>query len=180
MVANCAVKSYRGYMIDLRRILGGLTQAIETEAPDAAILASALGLDVSQARITKTKSLLAVHDARLMPNNILADIVWGEMPYREIWLLIANSSLPYRDVRDEVLGVNQRTQPSKLSPGFAVLFEIGGWTCGYTVDSPDADVSAVFCEAQESRQRRLENRGSIWRNVRTAPLNLDAGAIKPD
>ena len=112
----------------------GITQAIETEAPDAAIFASALGLDVSQARITKTKSLLAVHDARLMPNNILADIVWGEMPYREIWLLIANSSLPYRDVRDEVLGVNQRTQPSKLSPGFAVLFEIGGWTCGYTVD----------------------------------------------
>lgn len=167
-------------MIDIRRILGGLTQAIETEAPDAAILASALGLDVSQARITKTKSTLAVHDARLMPNNILADIVWGETPYREIWLLIANSSLPYRDVRDEVFGVDQRTQPSTLSPGFAVLFEIGGWTCGFTVDSPDADVSAVFCEPQGSRKRKLENGGSIWRNARAASVNLDGRVIKPD
>jgi len=145
-------------VIDIRRLLSGLTRAIRTEVPDAAVLASALDLNLSQARIVKTKSVMAVHDARFNHTDVALDAVWGFAPHRQIWLLTRNLSLPYREVRDEVFGSNQRIQPSRHSAGFAVLFEIDGWTCGYTADSPDADVNAVFCEARGRWQGKPEDR----------------------
>jgi hypothetical protein len=33
-------------------------------------------------------------------------------------------------------GANQRVIPSKRGAGFGVLFEIDGWTCGYTAPRP--------------------------------------------
>lgn len=146
--------NFKATLIDIRRLLSGLTQAIGIEVPDAAVLASALDLDLSQARITKTKSVMAVHEARFNHADVAVDAVWGFAPHREIWLLIPNSSLPYQDVKDEVFGSNQRIQPSRHSAGFAVLFEIDGWTCGYTADLPDADVSAIFCGTLRVREKK--------------------------
>jgi hypothetical protein len=138
-------------MIDLRRLLSGLVQAIGAELPDVAVLKSALDLDLSQSRVVETKSALAIHDARLLPHDIAADIVWGLPPDDKIIVLTRNSSLPYRQIKDEMFGAHQRTNPSKLSPGFGVLFEMGDLTCGYTVDSPDADVSMIFCEVTKAQ-----------------------------
>jgi hypothetical protein len=151
-------------MIDLRRLYVGLTRAIRNDAPDAALLASALDLDLSRARIVMTKSVMAIHDARFNSADLEIDAAWGFAPHREIWLLIARSSLPYRDIKDEIFGVDQRTQPSRLSAGFAVLFEIDGWTCGYTADSPDANVSAVFCESRGRWQGQPEERRRFGRD----------------
>jgi hypothetical protein len=135
-------------MIDIRRLLFGLTQAIRgADFPSATTLASALDLDLSQARVVTTKQKnMAVHDACLNGSGIGINVACGVHPRREIWLLIENSSTPYRDAKDEIFGANQRLQPSKITGGFAVLFEIDGWACGYTASSPDSDVDALFCE----------------------------------
>ena len=133
-------------MIDIRRLLSGLTQAIGmTDDPDAAILASALDLDLSQARVIKMKPAMAVRDARLNESGIAIDIIWGIRPRREIWVLMGKSAIPYGAIKDEIFGTHQRLQPSKLSAGFAVLFDINGWTCGYTASSPDGTLDALFC-----------------------------------
>ena len=87
---------------------------------------------------------MAIRDVRL-DCGAKIDFVWGKAPHREIWLLIAHSSLPYGDVKDQIFGANQRIVPSKHSAGFAVLFEIDGWDCGCTADSPEADISSAFC-----------------------------------
>jgi len=134
-------------VIDIRQILSALTQAIvSTDVSDAAILATALDLDISSARITKTKTVMAVSGARLKSSGVEANIAWGLKPRREIWMMIGKFSLPYQDVKDEIFGANQRIKSSKLSTGFGVLFEIDGWTCGYTAHSPDSDLDAIFCE----------------------------------
>ena len=133
-------------MINIGQLISGLTHLIgESEFPDAAILAAALGLDISQAAITKTKQgNLGINGARLNGSGV--GIACGLVPRREIWILFDNSSTPYRAVRDETFGANQRIEQSKVGTGFGVVFEIGGLVCGYTADSPDADVDAIFCE----------------------------------
>jgi hypothetical protein len=135
-------------MIDIRRLLSGLTQAIRgADFPNATTLAPSLGLDLSGAKISQTKSkLMAINGARLNSSGVGINIACGIVPRREIWLLIENSSTPYRDVKDKIFGANQRIQPSKITGGFAVLFEIDGLNCGYTASSPDSDVDALFCE----------------------------------
>lgn len=135
-------------MINIHQLLVGLTQAIRgADFPSAEILATALDLDLSGARISQTKSkLMAIHNARLNGGGVGINIACGIVPRREIWLLIKNSSTPYRDVKDEIFGADQRVIPSKRSVGFGVLFKIDGLTCGYTASSPDSDVDALFCE----------------------------------
>ncbi len=135
-------------MIDIRRLLSGLTQAISSaDFPSATTLATALDLDLSGARVVQTKSkLMAIHDARLNGSGVEISIACGITPQREIWLLMENSSTPYQDVKDEIFGADQQVIPSKRGAGFGVLFEIDGLTCGYTASSPDSDVDALFCE----------------------------------
>ncbi len=135
-------------MIDIRRLLSGLTQAIgRADFPNATTLATTLDLDTSQARIMTTKKRnLAINGARLNSSGVGINIACGITPQREIWLLMENSSTPYRDVKDEIFGADQRIIPSKRGAGFGVLFEIDGLTCGYTASAPDSDVDALFCE----------------------------------
>lgn len=141
------LRPLRRIMIDIRRLLSGLTQAIgATHDPDTALLASALDLDLSTARVTNRKSVMMVSGARLKDSGIAANVIWGINPRREIWMLIEKSAVPYHNIKDEIFGANQRIKLSKLSAGFAVVFEIGGWTCGYTASSPDGDLDALFCE----------------------------------
>lgn len=139
--------------LDLRDIFARLVQTIATEVPNAAVLESTLDLDFSQSRVVRMKSALAIHDARLKFCGIDADIVWGDAPHRQIMVLMKSSPLRYQDVKGDMFGADQRTVPSKLSPGFAVILEIDGWTCGYTVDAPDATVSTVFCETKRNEAR---------------------------
>jgi hypothetical protein len=118
-------------MIDLRRLLSR-TFAIREELPDAAYLAEALDLDISRSRVTNAKSVLSIQNA-ILDRNIEIDAAWGRPPHREICLEIAHSSLPYRSVKDEIFGANQRIVPSRHSVGFGVVFEIdplGVWLYG--------------------------------------------------
>lgn len=142
-------------MIDMRRLLFGLTQAIgATHDPGPAILALVLDLDLSQARVIKMKSAMALDGARLNDSGLAANVIWGIKPRREIWVLLKKSAIPYSTIKDEIFGDNQRLKPSRASAGFAVVFEIEGWTCGYTASSPDGDIDALFCE--EPRAAALE------------------------
>ncbi|MGP0057849.1 MAG: hypothetical protein ACLPID_00970 [Beijerinckiaceae bacterium] len=135
-------------MIDIRHLLAGLMRALRSaDFPDANTLAAVLDLNISQARITKTKQgNMGINGARLNGSAVEVGITCGITPRREIWLLFDNSSTPYRDVKDEIFGANQRVQPSKRSAGFGVLFEIDGLICGFTVSSSDGDVDSLFCE----------------------------------
>lgn len=134
-------------MIDIRQLLSELTQVIRSaDFPDATSFARALDLDISAARITNAKSGMCINGARLNGTAVNVGIACGVTPWREIWLLFDNSSVPYRDVNDEIFGADQRIVPSKRSAGFGVLFEIDGWTCGYTASSADGDVDSLFCE----------------------------------
>jgi hypothetical protein len=163
-------------MLDIRRLFSGLTFAIREEVPDAAYLAKALDLDISRSRITNAKSVLGIRDA-ILDGNIEIDAAWGRPPHREICLVIAHSSLPYSSVKDEIFGTNQRIVPSRHSTGFGVVFEIDGWECGYTADSPYADVGFVFC--REPKASGVRNGPQIEDAAMTVS-NLDAGVIKPD
>jgi hypothetical protein len=140
-------------MLDIRRFLDGLTQVIgRIDFPDANILAAAIELDLSQARIARMKTRdMIISDARLRRNSIGISVTCTLSPRRAIWLLLDKSALHYRDVKDEVFGANQRIQPSKRSAGFGVLFDLNGWTCGYTADSPDDTVKALFCEESNAQ-----------------------------
>jgi hypothetical protein len=135
-------------MIDIRYILSGIVKAITTDAfPDTTDLSQFISVDISKATITKTKQGdIGIINA-YVANGIPVDIACGVHPHREIWLLIPNSSLPYRDIENERFGSNQRIVPSKRSPGFAVLFDIDGLTCGYTADSEGSNITAIFCES---------------------------------
>jgi hypothetical protein len=163
-------------MIDIRRLLSGLTLAIREENPDAARLAKALDLDISQSRIVNARSVLGIHGA-ILDGDIEIDAAWGRPPHREICLVIAHSSLPYRKIKDETFGANQRIVPSRYSAGFGVVFEIDGWECGYTADSPDADVGFVFCrEPKASSVGHGPRAGDAAMTI----SNLDEAVIKPD
>jgi hypothetical protein len=163
-------------MIDLRRLLSRLTFAIREELPDAAYLAEALDLDISRSRVRNAKSVLSIQNA-ILDGNIEIDAAWGRPPHREICLVIAHSSLPYSSVKDEIFGTNQRIVPSRHSIGFGVVFEIDGWECGYTADSPDADVGFVFC--REPKASGVHN-GPQAKRTSITISNLDEGVIKPD
>lgn len=163
-------------MLDIRRLLSGLTLAIREEVPDAAYLAKALDLDISRSRITDARSVLGIQDA-IMDGDIEIDAAWGRPPHRAICLVIAHSSLPYSRVKDEIFGANQRIVPSRHSTGFGVVFEIEGCECGYTADSPDADVGFVFC--REPKVSGVRHRPQIEDAAMTIS-NLDEGVIKPD
>jgi hypothetical protein len=120
-------------MIDIRELLTGLTRVIGgADFPDISHLAFVLDLDISQARIAKTKQgSLGINGARLSPGAVEICIACGIAPWREIWLLFDNPSTPYEDVKDAIFGAHQRIKPSKRSAGFGFLFEIDGWTCGF-------------------------------------------------
>jgi hypothetical protein len=161
-------------MLDLLRLLSAL--AIRDEIPDAACLAKVLDLDIAQSYVTNTKSLLAIRGARLECGTEV-DLVWGRPPHREICLVIAHSSLPYSKIKDEIFGVDQRIVPSRYSAGFGVVFEIDGWECGYTADSPDGDVGFVFCRKPKALGvRSRPQAGAAGMTI----SNLDGGIIKPD
>jgi hypothetical protein len=149
-------------MINIRQLLVGLTQAIRgADFPNAATLATALDLDLSDARISQTKSkLMLVRDARLKGSGAGVNIACGLTPRREIWLIIENSSTPHRDVKDETFGANQRVIPSKRGAGFGVLFEIDGLTCGYTASSTDSDVDALFCEEPKPASAGIDQKSA--------------------
>lgn len=148
-------------VINIRQLLSGLTRVLgSADFPDAAGIASVLDLDISRARITKTKlGNMGINGAYLEGSGVEVGIGCGITPRREIWLLIENSSMPYRDVKDEVLGKDQRIVPSKRGAGFGVLFEVNGLTCGYTASSPDGDVDSLFCEKPmpASLKSKIEN-----------------------
>ncbi|MEJ0051394.1 MAG: hypothetical protein WDN02_09355 [Methylovirgula sp.] len=163
-------------MIDLRRLLSRLTFAIREEVPDAAYLAKALDLDISRSRITDARTVMTIRNA-ILDGNIEIDAAWGRPPHREICLVIAHSSLPYSKIKDETFGANQRIVPSRYSAGFGVVFEIDGWECGYTADSPDGDVGFVFC--RKPKALGVRNRPQAGGAGMTIS-NLDGGVIKPD
>ncbi len=135
-------------MINIHQLLVGLTQVIgKVDFPDAASLATALDLDISQASVTETKlRTMCINTARLNSSATEVGIACGVTPRREIWLIFVNPSIHYRDLKDEVFGANQRIQPSKLRKGLGVLFELDGWTCGLTASSPDGVLQSLFCE----------------------------------
>lgn len=139
-------------MIDIRQLLFELRQVIDgSDFPNAASLAAMLHLDVSRARIVTTKQgNVGINGALLKGDAIPVNIVCGTSPRREIWLLCENSLTPYYDVKGETFGKDQRIIPSKRGEGFGVLFEIDGWTCGFTASSPEGDVDSLFCEEQKS------------------------------
>jgi hypothetical protein len=92
-------------------------------------------------------------------------------------LVIAHSSLSYRQIKDETFGANQRIAPSRHSAGFGVVCEIDGWECGYTANSPDADVGFVFCREPKASDVPSSPRAG---DAAMTISNLDGGVIKPD
>jgi len=138
----------RPLVIDIRRLFAGLIEAVgRADFPDTEILAARINLDIGNASVAKTQSnLLLIHHAHLDGGATEVSVACGIKPRREIWQICEEPSIPYRDLKDETFGANQRTEPSKRSAGVGVLFEIDGWTCGYTAWSPDGDVDAFFCE----------------------------------
>jgi hypothetical protein len=72
-------------ILDLRRLVSGLTLAIREEVPDAARLAKALDLDISKSRIANGRSVLSIHDA-ILDGNIEVDAVWaGRRIAKSVW-----------------------------------------------------------------------------------------------
>lgn len=138
-------------MIDIGHLLSGLVStAGGAEFPEITGLVSRLDLDASKARIGATKRVECINGVSLKNTGQMLNVVWGVAPRRSIWLLFDGPSVPYSSLTGEVFGKNQQIQPSKFGAGFAIVFEIDGWRCGYTVDSEASNISAVFCESPDS------------------------------
>ncbi|WP_158812508.1 hypothetical protein [Methylocapsa sp. S129] len=135
-------------MMDIRQLLAGLVRSMQSaDFPDAGTIAKQLDMDVSAAKVAKTKrGLLTIHGAAL-GGAVVVDVVGSVTPQRTIYLLFTNSSIPYRDVDGEVFGADQRVQQSRHSEGFAILCEKDGLTCGLTASGPNGVVQSLFCEA---------------------------------
>jgi len=157
-------------VVDIRQLLGSFTQIIRRpDFPDSDVITRFLDLDLSGSRITTTKSgNMMISRARLNGHPSVVDLICAIAPRREIWLLF-QSSIPYRDIKDEVFGTHQRTKLSKYSAGFGVLFEIDGWTCGFTASSPEGDLDSLFCE--EASDYRMGNAAPVQSFQSCAPID---------
>ena len=141
-------------MIDLRQLFIELAQVVRgAGSPDAETTAKRLDLDVSSAKIAKTKrGLLTIYGAHLRGDDVVVDLIASVAPRRAVDLLFKNSGIPYRAVEGQIFGADQRVQHSKHSDGFAILFQEGELTCGLTASGLNGVVDSVFCKAPRGAQ----------------------------
>jgi hypothetical protein len=139
-------------LIDFHQLFTNLVSVVQSaHVRDVDTIADRLSLDVSKAKISKTKhGLTTIYGAQLGASLTEIDLLVSVTPRRELWLLFPNSRIPYEDVRDKTFGINQRIEQSKFSEGFAILFPMNGFICGLTAPGPNGFVGSVFCEEPRS------------------------------
>lgn len=142
-------------MIELSQQIAALAQAVRSESyPDVTAIAKLSHLDISEARTAETKhGVMAIYGAHL-DDGTQADVIGVTSPRRLLQLSLPNSQISYREAADEVFGSDQRIERSKLSDGLAVLFEIDGLICGFTVSGPDGVIESLFCEEPKLSRNR--------------------------
>jgi hypothetical protein len=135
-------------MIDVYKILAEMVAAIQSRNfPNSSEIASALGLDPSQATITATKGgVIAITGARL-PALSTADVgvVAGSTSHRTLDLVFSDSTIPVGPYFEASTRDNQRIEPSKHGKGLTIISGIDGFDCGLTASAPDGVVETLFC-----------------------------------
>jgi len=139
-------------MSDLPQTFAALVQSLQSQGyPEATTIASLLHLDTSKATTSMSKrGVLAIYGARF-EDGTKADVIATASPRKLLNVVLHNSPILYSDLSNTTFGASQRIERSKFSTGLAILFEIGGLTCGFTAPSPDQAIDSLFCEEMKAR-----------------------------
>jgi hypothetical protein len=136
-------------MVEINQILRRMVTAIKTpEFPASSAIASALGLDLSKAKITMTnRGVVSIVGASLATWTVDVGVIGGSMPRRTLDLAFVDSTIPVRPFVDAPPSVDQRIEQSKHDKGLAIAFTIDGFDCGITASAKDGVVETLFCSA---------------------------------
>ncbi len=112
-----------------------------------------LGLNLSTATVTKTNAgVVAINGALLGGSKV--GVVGVPAPRRTLDLVFFEPSVPVGPYLTEGLNANQRVEPSKRGPGFAVTFSLDGFECGATASRRDGMIETLFCAAANDDDKR--------------------------
>jgi hypothetical protein len=134
-------------MIDVREVIENLARAASIENfPDANTLVGALGLDTRGAAIANTKrGDLIISNAALDSSALKVGVVATLAPIRKLMLLFDDPRPSYKNIEGMAFGANQRLQQSRLSSGFAVLFQANHFDFAITASAPDGVLETISC-----------------------------------
>src|SRR5579883_324050 len=133
-------------MIDLAKIIRGMSEAVNAaNFPDPIEIGAAIGLEIAHASVKNTRSGdLLISGAMLDRESTAVNVVGLSKP-RRLYLMLANSQLPYAAIRGQAFGSKQSVQLSKIGKGLAVVFESESLSWAVTAPSPDGLVDTVYC-----------------------------------
>jgi hypothetical protein len=156
---------HRANMIDLNQILAGMAAAIQSsDFPNASEMAASLGLDLSTATVTVTRSgAIAIIGARFpaLPTAEV-EVAGAARPRKTLDLAFFNSAIPVGPYVEAAARGEQRIERSKHGEGLAILFTVDGFDCGMTASGRDGVVETLFCAAPamcSSLRATLEDQG---------------------
>jgi hypothetical protein len=101
-------------MIEINQILAGMVTAIQSrQFPASSEIASALGLDLSGAKITTTQGgVVSILGARLPASTTEIGLVGASTPRKTLDLVFLGPAIPVGPYIDAPLGAGQHIEPS--------------------------------------------------------------------
>ncbi len=140
-------------MIEINQILAGMVTAIQSpQFPASSEISSALGLDLSGAAITTTKSgIVSILGVRLPESTMEIGVVGASAPRKTLDFVFLKPAIPVSPCIRAPLGLDQHIEPSKHGAGLTIAFTIDGINCGITASAPEGVIETLFCAAQSTR-----------------------------
>jgi hypothetical protein len=139
-------------MVDINQILAGMVTAIQSrQFPEGSEIASALGLDLSGAKITTTQGgVVSILGARLPASTTEIGLVGASTPRKTLDLVFLGPAIPVGPYIEAPLGAGQHIEPSVHGKGLTIAFSVDGFDCGITASARDGEVETLFCAAQSA------------------------------
>jgi hypothetical protein len=136
-------------MADLRDIIVGLMRVMRSDAPlTETLVAETLNLDITQATSTQAKNVTAITGALMKSPSSKVGLAFGLSEPKSIHLIPENK-VPIDGLSKEaLLGSTPRIEESRMSKGYALIFDYEDLSAGVTVSGIDGSIETFFCEAR--------------------------------
>lgn len=136
-------------MADLRNIIVDLIRLMRSNAPlTETMVAETLNLDITQATSTHAKNATAMTGAMMKSPSNKVGLALGLSEPKSINLILENK-VPIDGLSKEaLLGSTPRIEESRMSKGYAVIFDYEDLSAGVTVSGVDGSIETFFCEAR--------------------------------
>jgi hypothetical protein len=139
-------------MVEINQILASMVKTIQSRRfPADSEIASTLGLDLSRATVTTTKSgVVSILGAHLPASTIEVGVVGASTPRKTLDFVFLDSAIPVGPYIAERLGAGQHIEQSEHSNGLTIAFSIDGIDCGITASARDGVIETLFCAVQSA------------------------------